>query len=711
MSMNQHFLKAKLMSPQHILLTLKTFGSFESNKDFLLRMNDDGIQTLALEKFNHAHGSYEWTLKSYQPLVLGNQYEVIVEGIGQEMVDMTNAQYFEGFNQEYFYEGDDLGATFSKDSTTFKLWAPLASSVRLMLLLPQGQESFSMRREKHGVFALRLEGKFEKVCYRFEVTNSGVTRSAVDPYAKGSTQNGQWSVVVNFDAFTPSPWLRKSPTLTTYNEAIIYETSVRDLTSDRSTSIQHQGRFLGLTEAGLTTKQGRPIGLDHLKKLGITHVQFLPIYDFKTVDEKDPNRFYNWGYDPAQYFVPEGSFASDLEDPYSRIRDLKKLVATLHEVQIGVIMDVVFNHVYQFHLSNFEKVVPEYYFRRTHDFKMSNGSFCGNDVASEKPMVRKMIIDAAIHWVKTYGIDGFRFDLMGIHDIPTMTLLQEKIRAIHPSFMFYGEGWNMPTSLPESIRATMNNASLLPAFAFFNDAYRDTLKGSTSSDHLHDRGYLTGSVDHRLGFKYVFSGSVLDLVFPARFRHAAQSINYVECHDNSTLFDKLAIANPEDTLSERLKRIQLINAVVMVSMGIPFFHMGQEVGLTKHGDHNSYQSGDRINRMDVHYLDERSFMVDYFAALTKLRKKHAVFRQVLPRDIEKTLTFEDLPWGGIRIDLLQGNQEPKLIIFINPSKETLNLSLDQPLKPYFDEHGFLPDTLVRVKSYTFAPLTLTIFLS
>jgi pullulanase len=709
--MNLHYLSAKLVAPQLIFITLKSYSPFDTPKDFLLRIQDEEVQTLKLEKFNHSHGIFEWTVKPHQPIVLGMKYEIIIEGLGSVMLDVTNAQYFDTFDHMYTYEGDDLGATFATKQTRFNVWAPLASSVQLIIQHQGRMMTYPMQRDLQGVYRCVLEGNYEKALYRYEVTNSGIARVAVDPYAKGSTQNGEWSVVINFHAFPASPWLLKSPTLKQYTDAIIYETSVRDLTSDRLTNIVHKGRFLGLTESQATTSQGRPLGLDHLIKLGITHVQLLPIYDFKTVDEKDPHRFYNWGYDPAQYFVPEGSFASELEDPYSRIRDLKVLAATLHEHHIGVIMDVVFNHVYQFHLSNFEKVVPEYYFRRTHDYKMSNGSFCGNDVASDRPMVRKLIIDAALHWVKTYGIDGFRFDLMGIHDIETMQILQRTIQAIHPQFMFYGEGWNMPTALAENKRATMNNASQLPSFAFFNDAFRDTLKGATSSDRLNDQGFLNGSDAHRLGFKYVFSGSVLDLVFPARFTHAGQSINYVECHDNSTLFDKLSVANPDDTLEEKLKRIQLINAVVMVSFGIPLYHMGQEVGLTKHGDHNSYQSGDHINKMDVRYLDERAWMVDYFAALTQLRKRHEVFRLTNPKAIEAALTFEDLPLGAIRIDLKQTQHQPTLVIIINPSKQPLDVTFESPLQLYFTERGFLPTPLVQFKSTMIPPLSQYIFLA
>lgn len=709
--MNTHFISAKLMGPQQVQVIVKTYGPCLPPKDILLRIDDHDVQTLIIEKQFHAHGVFEWTLKSYQPLILGLKYEVILEGIGQVALDVTNAQYFDHFDRLYTYQGNDLGSTWFAHETRFKLWAPLASSVQLILELHGKQTRIPMAREDQGVYVCTVAGNLEKAWYRYEVTNSGQARLAVDPYAKGSTQNGEWSVVINFQSLPTPSSLFKHPPLKQYTDAIIYETSVRDLTSDRTTKIVHKGRFLGLTESNVQSPQNQPIGLDHLIKLGITHVQFLPLYDFKTIDEKDPNRFYNWGYDPAQYFVPEGSYASVLEDPYSRINDLRQLVATLHDHHIGVVMDVVFNHVYQFHLSNFEKVVPEYYFRRAQNHAMSNGSFCGNDTASERPMVRKLIIDAAVHWVNTFGIDGFRFDLMGIHDLETMRELQHTIQAIHPEFMFYGEGWNMPTALPESHRSTMDNASQLPQFAFFNDAYRDTLKGPTAVERLHEQGFLNGSEGHRLGFKYVFSGCALDLVYPARFRHAGQSINYVECHDNSTLFDKLAIANPDDSLQERLQRIKLINAVVMVSFGIPFFHMGQEMGLTKQGDHNSYQSGDRINGFQVQTLDERFAMVNYFAMLTELRKRHPVFHLTQPKAIEEVVTFEDLPQGALRIDLSQGSTLPTLILIMNPSKQSLPVSFQQPVQLYFSEEGFVTPTTPRLQSSTIAPLSLYIFLA
>lgn len=710
--MKDFFLKAKLTSPSTIAIKVSSPIAKEDHKDFLLRIDDREVQTLTVERTSHAGTHWHYDVKTHQPLHLGKSYEVIVEGFAAEALDVTNAIHFPTFDQDYFYPGQDLGASYHPTFTTFKVWAPLASAVQLKYTLNKTSFYGVLDRKEKGVFELTVQGDLEKAVYLYGVTNSGVTRWTPDPYAKGSTQNSEASVVVNPKAVDVPLFNERLKPFTQYTDAIIYETSIRDFTSDRNTSIVNKGRFLGMTESNMLSANGHPIGLDHLKKIGVTHVQLLPFYDFKTVDERDPNRFYNWGYDPMQYFVPEGSFASVLEDPYSRIIDAKKMIATLHQNGIRVVMDAVYNHVYNHHLSIFEKVVPDYYFRRTKEGRMSNGSFCGNDVASDRKMVQKMIVDSAVMWVKEYGVDGFRFDLMGIIDLETMKLLVSKVKQINPSFMFYGEGWNMPTELPEALRSRTENASQLPQLAFFNDVYRETVKGATFPDKITERGYGTGSLDHRLPFKYVYLGSALDLVFPAKFKTALQTINYVECHDNGTVFDKLALSNPEDDIIARLKRIKLLNAVVMLSFGIPFFHMGQEVGLSKQGDHNSYNTGDKINRFDYRILDERYEMVEYFAALSTLRKKHPFLRLYQPNDLESMVTFEDLPYGALRIDL----RHPKWVkpfeqftLVINPSKEKVFYDFGEYMTAYFNGTGFIKSGQTKVKNALIEPISLHIF--
>ncbi len=594
--MKDSFLTCKLTGPATIKALLLGPLAKEERIPFLLITDNVRIETLRIEKTTPLSGGWSYELRSYNELELGHQYDIVLEGFFRVPLDVTSALDFPGFDKAYTYKGDDLGARHQSDQTSFALWAPLAHSVVLEIGHLDAIKLLVMKRSPEGVFRLKVPGDQGGVAYRYQVTNNGLTIAVTDPYAFGSTANGEKSVVVDFTKFDNDLHDKMLPSFTQYTDAIIYEASVRDMTSDPLTSIKHTGRFLGMIERGLTTPKGLPIGFDYIVSSGITHLQLLPIYDFQTVDETDPARFYNWGYDPQQYFVPEGSFASDLDDPYSRIRDLKALVSAYHQAGIRIVMDVVYNHVYHAHLSVFEKVVPNYYFRRKRDGRLSNGSFCGNDVATERVMVRKLIVDAAMHWITTYGIDGFRFDLMSNIDMTTAKLIETKARQLKPDFMLYGEGWNMPTELPEAERSSMDNSDRLPNFAFFNDSYRDITKGATMDDKLKERGYLLGAFSYRLGFKFAWVGSCLDLVFPAKFRHADQSINYVECHDNGTLFDKIAAANGAETLSTRLKRLKLLNASTMLALGIPFFHMGQEIGLSKNGDLNSYKSGDKVNR-------------------------------------------------------------------------------------------------------------------
>jgi len=709
--MKDSYLSCRLTAPQQIKAVLHSPLAKDEKTAFLLITDDVKIETLRTEKITPMTGGWSFDLFSYSVLELGHKYDIILEGFGRTPLVVTNALYFHDFEAKYTYEGDDLGAYYTPTRTRFTLWAPLASQVMLRLET-NPVTIILMTRQDKGIYRHDLAGDFDGMRYVYLVTNNGITVSVTDPYAFGSTQNGGQSVVVNFSKLDIHLYEETLPDLPSYTDAIIYETSVRDITSDPLTSVKYKGRFLGMIEEGVTSEKGHPVGFDYIVKSGITHVQLLPIYDFQTVDERDPSRFYNWGYDPQQYFVPEGSFASDLTDPYSRLIDLRKLVSAYHSRGIRIIMDVVFNHVYHAHLSVFEKVVPDYFFRRRRDGKLSNGSFCGNDVASERPMVRKLIVDACIYWVKTFGIDGYRFDLMSNIDMMTMRILESKLRAIKPAIMLYGEGWNMPTELPEGQRSSLDNSDKLPPFAFFNDSFREIVKGGTMDDKLKERGYLLGANSFRLGFKYAYVGSCLDLIFPAKFEKANQSINYVECHDNGTLYDKLAISNAGETQVQRLKRIKLLNAVTMLAYGIPFFHMGQEIGLSKQGDLNSYKSGDKVNKYDYRVLDERYSMYTYFSDLAKVRRTFRALRCHEPAVIEAMIRFQDVGDGGLLIDYSdQGLLAPyrNLIIMINPTLEDQYFTLSEYMTLAFSDKGWVYDRDVRMKDVMIEALSLLVF--
>ncbi|MBO4540684.1 MAG: type I pullulanase, partial [Bacilli bacterium] len=453
----------------------------------------------------------------------------------------------------------------------------------------------------------------------------------------------------------------KLPKMASPTDAILYEGHVRDLTIDSHTDIVHKGRFLGLCEKGRTSEGGHPAGFDYLRFLGITHLQLLPIYDYQTVDEAHPNASYNWGYDPRQYFVPEGSFASDLPDPYSRIKDLKAMVSAYHEAGIRIVMDVVFNHVYESSQSVFEACVPNYYFRRRSSGKLATTSGCGNDLASERPMVRKMILDACRHWIDEYGIDGFRFDLMGLLDVETLRRIERLAKRKKPDFLLYGEGWNMGGEL-KMPQGRMENASLLPGFGFFNDVFRENVKS-----------YLSGDEGNKQVFKAVYSGSSLDFIIPRKFLDARQSINYVECHDNSTYYDYLRQRRPDQNEEAILESCQMAVAAILLSRGVPFFHAGQEIGQSKWGEENTYNKGDRFNKFSYALLDLRFEMAESFRRLVELRKKSPALRLYEPSLIDESIDIQD---QGILVYITYLDKKliapfKEIYEFFNPSDEDI----------------------------------------
>lgn len=689
-------MKAKLVGKRTIKALIYSKDKKDENPGFTLAVNSEKLIPLKIIDVRFQFGTNLYELEVPFDIELGNEYLIYTPQYGTEPVDVTNAVFADDFDEKYAYDGP-LGAILNKDSTSFYLWAPLASKVFLNLCDNDNKCTFhELSRGEKGVFSLTLNGRLVGYEYTYMVINNSRPIEVVDPYAKASTQNAKRSVIVDFEAFTPDFSKQKLPALNKMTEAIIYEASVRDMTSDKTSDVVHKGTFLGLSERGRTTREGNPAGFDYLTSLGFTHLQLMPIYDFVTVDETDPKRKYNWGYDPGQYFVPEGSYASKLDDPLSRIKDLQKLVTQLHEAGIRVNMDVVYNHVYSAETSIFEKVVPSYYFRHNDDGTLSNGSFCGNDLATDRYMVRRLILDSIEWWMKVYGIDGFRFDLMGIMDLETMRQIEKLATSIKPDVMLYGEGWNMPTNLPNELKATQDNHAQLPNYAFFNDSFRDIVKGSTAEDRMADRGFLLGAGDYRLGFMFAYLGSSNQLVFSPKYTHAGQSINYVECHDNATIFDKITIANADESEKDMLARIRLLNSAVMVAFGIPFFHKGQEIGLTKFGDQNSYRSGDRVNQFAYVKLDDRYDMSIYFHELTKLRKECIFLHETDPKKIREMVEFKDINGkngnAGILIDYVNitkyESPYKSFKVLFNPTKETMYYDLDDYEKIIFDRAGY-----------------------
>ena len=623
-------ISAKLISWNSLRLTIFYDGQIGNLKPNLVE-DDTGrrIPLFPVKASSTASLSvYEFRME--ESLNLGHPLFLEIESLGRVALDVNEAASFENFDHIYHYEGK-LGAEYQKDKTRFALFAPLACSVILMIAKPDQvrPDTFPMDRIKGGAYETVLEGDYEGARYWYLVNNSGSVARCLDPYAVSSSANGGASYVIDPNKVKTKKVKATLPIMQSYNDAIIYEGSVRDMTIHPGTDIVHKGKFLGLTETGRKTRKGLPAGLDYLSSLGITHFQVLPMYDFATVDEKNPTKAYNWGYDPAQYFVPDGSFVTDPDDPYARLKECQAMVDAFHERGIRVVMDVVYNHVYSWESSNFEKVVPGYYFRHRHNGRMASTSGCGNDLASERPMVRRLIVESALHWVDYYDVDGFRFDLMGIIDVETLKEIRTEALKRKKDFMVYGEGWNMGGEVDFPL-GTMGNHALLPGYAFFNDRFREAVKGM-----------LFGDESKKPLLMNCLAGSCVEFNAYPMFGDATQSLNYVECHDNGTFYDYLCRLRPNLREEERLSLCRLALSIVLFSFGVPFIHAGQEIGGTKKGIENSYRSPDEINWFDYALLDEREEMYRYAVKAIATRKKKRFFHHYDPRCIYNLVDIFD----------------------------------------------------------------------
>lgn len=567
------------------------------------------------------------------------------------------------FDEMYYYDGE-LGAIYTPESTTFKIWAPLSDTVELVLFDGEEEtEKYQMDKKDKGVFEYTLEGDLLGQVYMYDVHLQDTINRVVDPYAKAVAINGQKGVVAN-----PQSTGIARPEGRDMTNPIIYELHVRDFSIAENSGIENKGKFLGLIEEGTKADNGQITGLDYLKSLGVTHIQLLPIYDYNiaSVDESKDEPQFNWGYDPLNYNAPEGSYSTNAYDPMTRINELQTTIDTLHENGLGVIMDVVYNHVFDAGQHWFEKIVPGYYFRKNPDGTFKGGTGVGNETASERLMVRKYIVDSITYWAETYNLDGFRFDLMGTHDYETMNIVYDELKKINPNIFILGEGWNMDMGIPEDMRATQLNAKHMPNLKFFSDDMRDTLKGNVFEDL--DKGFVNG----KSGFEEAIYTNIKGAIGLQSYINADQVIQYVEAHDNLTLWDKLTVTTKEND-ETKLKRHKLSTSIVMLSQGHPFIHAGQEFARTKSMDHNSYKSPDSINQFDWDRVLKMSDNVDYFRELIKIRKNYDVFYLKDFDEIENV--YEDISIGDGLISYKVTDEKGDIYIGYNSTKDTLKFDI------------------------------------
>ncbi|WP_114572018.1 type I pullulanase [Exiguobacterium flavidum] len=597
-------------------------------------------------------------------------------------------------DERYTYTGTDLGVTFTETTIRLRLWAPTAERVIVRLfrtLKARKVEEFEMRSSEQGTWVTEVDRiPYEGYFYTFQAMIGGAKVEAVDPYAKAVGTNGRRGALIDPSAINPDRWVMERPLFHSSQDAVIYELHVRDATSHPASGVKARGTFLGLTEAGTQTETGMPTGLDYLADLGVTHVQLLPIYDYATVNESNPGEEsnYNWGYDPQNYFAPEGSYSSNPDDPSVRIRELKTLIQALHDRGIRVIMDVVFNHTFDAEKMPLGQFVPGYFYRQNADGTLSNGSFCGNDTASERAMMRKFIVDCTTYWAREYHLDGFRFDLMGVHDVETMNQVRSALDRVDPSILLIGEGWDMDTPLPLDEKANYHNATKMPRIAHFNNGIRDGIKGDVQE--AEDRGYVGGAFERTSEVKRGIAGNVSSQGFADE---PNQVVTYCEAHDDLTTWDKLAVTNPDDTEEMRKKRQMLATAIVLTSQGIPFLHAGQEFFRTKNGNRNTFNAGEAINRLDYERADENRGAVAYVKGLIALRRQYPMFRLENAALIKKHLRFLEEEEGVIAYELkrtYEGYIERQRV-YHNATEEDITVTL-----PHGDFEALVEENVVKL---------------
>ena len=594
------------------------------------------------------------------------------------------------FDRQFTYHGDDLGFRYTKDSTTFALWAPTAVHVYLRLIDHQKRSVMvMMNRGEKGVFRTRVNGDLKHYLYVYLIERDGIMVETIDPYGFSSDANGKHSAVIDTAQILAIQDDGKLPVLDTAADAVIYECSVRDMTSSKDTGTSTHGKFISLTETGTSWKLN-PTGLDYLAGLGVTHLQLQPVMDFMTIDELHADRGYNWGYDPQQFFALEGSYSTKPNDPYSRVLEFKKMVTAIHAKGMRVVLDVVFNHMYDVGKSSFDKVVPYYYYRYNENGWMSNGSWCGNDLDSTRPMMRKLYLDVIRNYIKFYNVDGFRFDLMGILDVDTMNEIYRQARNIKPDVLIYGEGWDMPTALSETEKARIYNQHRMPGIGHFNDTFRDVAKGRTSDDSKYDKGYLTGNLDMAFDMCSVLTGNTLGDPYFRRFDSPVQSINALETHDNATVWDKMHACCGEEPREVRLMRQKLMIAATLVAQGIPFLHAGMEFCGTKQDNSNSYNAGDVINQMNWDRMILNYDMVRYTQRMIQLRRNWKAFRLDTAALVEKYVHFSIVEGGVVLYDIDYNDvhhQSAGVRVIINPSLDERRFHFEHEYSIIADENG------------------------
>ena len=602
----------------------------------------------------------------------------------------------------------DLGMIYSKERTTVRVWSPFHDEIYLIvypLYDLVDRKAFLMEKDKDGVPEYVLEGDHKGCFYNFLVDGEEVT----DPYSIGSSMNSRHSAIIDLKDTDPKGWhSHKIPKANNFTDAIIYEVHVKDFTGSITSGVEHRGKYLGFAEDGSNYK-GFKTGISHLKELGITHVHLLPVYDFYTVNENKDDFYrdenYNWGYDPELYNVVEGSYASKPEEPTNRIKEFKELIMALHEAGIKVVLDVVYNHTYKNYDSNFNRIMPRYYHRIRPDGTFSDGSGCGNEIASERPMVRKFILDSLKYWVNEFKVDGFRFDLMALTDLETIEKAVKMLRDINPDILIYGEPWAGGSTIMDPATMTLKGCQSDLNFAFFNDNIRDSVKGDTNGDK---KGFIQGESKYKLGVETGIVGSInYDSNHIGFTKNPSETINYINAHDDLILYDKIKKTLPHMAEEDIVRLNKFGFSILFTSQGIPFIHGGNEFLRSKKMISNTYKSPLSINAIDWSLKEKNVDYYNYFKDLISLRKKYKEFRLKDKKLITDKLKFVYNLEGKNVISYTLSTDNGYLLIIHNGefysvevSKDNLQMhlknsynetSMDLDIYSIFNENGLVEE--------------------
>lgn len=656
-------LQAYLDDYKIINVYIANYFYYGQSKWFKLKTSDNRFINLNIIEQSHQDQFVKYKLNIDEELNIGDNYTIIEEHGNHCLLEYRLIVKQKRFDQEFYCDRDDFGSHVIDNKTKFVLWAPTANKIVLGIVNHDNStEYFPLIKGDKGCWEITVNKNCHGFNYYYLVSINGAVHRVLDPYSYGLSVNSEQSVVIDFEQLKTG--IKVFDSLNThFKSAVICEVNVRDFSSSNTSNSKFNGKFLGLIDS---------LGRFYLNKMPITHVQLMPVNDFWTVDDTNAKLLYNWGYDPYHYFGLEGSYCSNPLDPLSRVNEFISIVNSFHEDNILVNLDVVFNHVYDSKFSYLDKIVPFYYFRMNFDGVPSNGSFCGNDIESRHLMVRKLIVDSLIHFINHYDIDGFRFDLMGILDIDTMNEIYNKCSAIKPYIMIYGEGWNMPTMIDDYQKAMIDNNKLLPNIGFFNDYYRDNVKGPSSNEQRWVAGYCLGDVNYFDNFASSLLANCSDKFIPKIYQDSKQTINYIECHDNMTLWDKINDACRYEDINKQKNRQKLCLAALAFSQGNIFFQFGQEHCRSKNGYDNTYNLPDSINNIDYQYFYNFEDVANFFNDCLNIRKKYDYLFSLTQQQIQESVSIDGVN-GALKLSINYNNES--LIIVFNPTNQDVSIKI------------------------------------